>query len=162
MPEPTPLEREAVRALLISPEREILLMRTAMPTQDRRTGWITPGGGLEPREDPVAGLKRELLEETGLSDPAIGPVVWTRRHSFRVHGQTWNQHERFFWVGCERFEPSTDRMQALEREYFQTYRWWHIDDIEASGELFAPRRLGDLLGKLLRDGPPPEPVDTGV
>jgi len=162
VPEPPPREREAVRALLISPEREILLMRTALPTLDDRTGWITPGGGIAPREDPLSGLRRELLEETGLGDPEIGPEVWTRRHSFRVRGQTWNQHERFFLVACERFEPSIDGMQERELEYFQTYRWWSIDGIENSGELFAPRRMGRLLRELLRDGPPPAPIDTGV
>ena len=162
VPEPAPRKREAVRALLISPDREILLMRTVMPTQGDRVGWITPGGGLEPGEDALAGLRRELREETGLSDPAIGPEVWTRRHSFRVHEQTWNQHGRFFLVGCERFEPSIEQMQEVERDYFQTYRWWPIDEIENSGELFAPGQIGRLLDGLLRDGPPKQPIDTGA
>jgi hypothetical protein len=41
-------------------------------------------------------------------------------------------------------------------------RWWTIDELERSEERFAPRRLAELLRTLLRDGPPPEPVDVGV
>ncbi len=159
--DPAPRKREAVRALLISPNHEILLMRTVMPTQQKRVGWITPGGGLEPGEAALPGLRRELREETGLRNPKIGPEVWTRRLSFRIERQTWDQHERFFLVECERFEPVTDQLQAVERAYFRGYRWWPIDQIEPSGERFAPRRIGPLLGSLLRDGPPTEPIDAG-
>jgi hypothetical protein len=41
-------------------------------------------------------------------------------------------------------------------------RWWTIDGIEGSEELFAPRRLAELLRTLLRDGPPTELLDVGV
>jgi 8-oxo-dGTP diphosphatase len=37
--------------------------------------WSLPGGGLEKDEDPVAGIRREILEETGLTVTNIVPFL---------------------------------------------------------------------------------------
>ena len=55
----------AVSALVVDGEGRVLLARRA---QEPDAGlWDTPGGFLEEAEDPAAGLRRELLEETGLT-----------------------------------------------------------------------------------------------
>lgn len=41
-------------------DESILLMKS-----DRSPGWELPGGGIEPSEHYIDGLKREVLEETG-------------------------------------------------------------------------------------------------
>lgn len=54
----------AVSALVVDDERRILLARRA---HEPDAGlWDTPGGFLEAGEEPIAALRRELLEETGL------------------------------------------------------------------------------------------------
>jgi hypothetical protein len=40
------IKREAVRALIFTPEGEILLMRAEEPDSGRQV-WFTPGGGLD-------------------------------------------------------------------------------------------------------------------
>ena len=68
------IERDAIRAIVLTPEREVLLMRIRAP-EGGDWFWITPGGGLEPGESVEAGLRREMKEELGLEGFHIGPLV---------------------------------------------------------------------------------------
>jgi ADP-ribose pyrophosphatase YjhB (NUDIX family) len=54
----------AVAAVVTDDEGRVLLARRA--NEPDAGLWDTPGGFLEEAEDPVAGLRRELHEETGL------------------------------------------------------------------------------------------------
>lgn len=50
----------SVTVLLFDQSGAVLLVR------HRGTGkWVTPGGAVEPDEDPAAAARREMLEETG-------------------------------------------------------------------------------------------------
>ena len=61
------------------------------------------------------------------------------------------------------FEPVPGHTwEQLNAEWVTDIRWWTIEEIEASDEVFAPSRLAALVRELLRDGPPPETVDVGV
>ena len=151
-------ERRAVRALLLTPEAEVLLMRFVTPG---RSVWITLGGGLLAGEEAVAGLHRELHEETTRSGWRIGPEVWRRSATFELDGDMLTQHERYFLVPTPRFEPPADMPDEVERRVFGGFRWWAVDEIRASPERFAPRRLGECLAALLADGPPLSPIDVG-
>jgi ADP-ribose pyrophosphatase YjhB (NUDIX family) len=51
-------------ALVVNREGRLLMVRRAI--EPYRGMWDLPGGFLEEGEDPVAALRRELLEETGL------------------------------------------------------------------------------------------------
>ena len=75
------IHRNAVRALILTPDHEVRLIRVVTPDRADRF-WIAPGGGLEPGETNADGLRRELSEELGLTDFAAGPVVWRRHHTF--------------------------------------------------------------------------------
>jgi endonuclease/exonuclease/phosphatase family metal-dependent hydrolase/8-oxo-dGTP pyrophosphatase MutT (NUDIX family) len=154
--------RSAARALLITPAGEVLLMCAQDPA-DGRTVWFAPGGGLEPGETDADALQRELAEETGQRGLPLGPQVWRRFHAFPWGNQRLHQHERFYLVPTPRFVPS---MQASagdsEQSSFRAYRWWTPAEIEASPEVFAPRRLPELLRQLQAEGPPEAPIDSGV
>jgi ADP-ribose pyrophosphatase YjhB (NUDIX family) len=155
-------ERRAVRAVLLSHEDELLLMRMVDPARQRSV-WITPGGGLELGESPLAALARELREETGLVVPAIGPELWTRTHTFKLPERELTQHERFFLVRAPRFEPSAAGMpDEPERAWFDCFRWWPLAEIERSSDWFAPRGLARLLRQLVDHGPPDEPIDASA
>jgi len=159
----SPVEvRRAVRALMLTPQGEALLMRAQEPVSGRQV-WFTPGGGREGDETAEACLRRELAEETGRSDFEIGPAVWTREHTFDWGGRMVSQMEVFHLVEVERFEPvMADNPSEIESEAFREYRWWTAAQIRDADELFAPRRLAELLEELIANGPPHEPVDTGV
>lgn len=58
-------ERKAARAIVLD-GRQILLLYTA-----RYNDYSFPGGGVDPEEDLITGLKRELIEETGAKNIKI-------------------------------------------------------------------------------------------
>jgi hypothetical protein len=109
-------------------------------------------------------VKRELDEEAGLRDFELGPWVWTRQHVFPFEDGLWDgQAERYMLVRTSAFVPRPRFTTAeLEAEYVTGMRWWTAAELASSDEVFAPRRLPELLVALLRDGPPGEPVDVGV
>jgi 8-oxo-dGTP pyrophosphatase MutT (NUDIX family) len=151
-----------VRALILTPAGEILLMRAREPLSGRQV-WFAPGGGLEPGESPTVCLQRELLEETGKRDLQIGPPVWTRSHTFDWNGRWISQHETFYLVRSLHFSPTNQHNpDPVEGAAFMEFRWWTAEQIAASGDLFAPRRLADWLAELAEHGPPAEPIDVGV
>ncbi|MET0662211.1 MAG: NUDIX domain-containing protein [Ilumatobacteraceae bacterium] len=159
--------RQAVRALLVTPEQAVLLVRFEFATA---TVWALPGGGLEPGEDHVTALRRELIEEVGLHDAAIGAHVWTREHVIPFEDGMWDgQRDVVHVVATEHFEPQpTLSWDQLRAERLHEIRWWTLDEIEAVSAdpaatvVFAPRRLAELLRLLQRDGIPESPLASGI
>lgn len=41
--------------------------------------WCTPGGGLDSEEFLLDGLKREMIEETGV-EPVVGPLLYIQQY----------------------------------------------------------------------------------
>ncbi|HEU4970798.1 MAG TPA: NUDIX domain-containing protein [Gaiellaceae bacterium] len=153
-----PRLRDAVRALVVDPGRRVLLVRFEFP---RWTGWATPGGGISPGESDEDALRRELAEETGLDEFDLGPLVWRRTHLFEL-GEWDGQVERYYLVRVPEFVPAPRRTwEELNDEYVTAVRWWTLEELEATGEQFAPRRLPDLVRDLLAS-PPTCPIDVGV
>jgi 8-oxo-dGTP pyrophosphatase MutT (NUDIX family) len=155
-------DRTVCRALLLTPEQEILLIQVHEHATSW-TAWITPGGGMEDGETPEDTLRRELFEELGLRDFTLGPPLWTRDHSDTWEGVPFRQRETFYLVEIDRFPP-TNRFQpeVVEIKSFRGFRWWPVEEICASEEIFVPLRLGEFARDLLRDGPARTPFDAGI
>ena len=154
--------RAAVRALVIDPDDHVLMVRLDFPNG---SWWVLPGGGIEPGEDEVTALHRELREEVGLVDAQLSGHVWSRTHLFRMtdpSGREWDgQSENVHLVRTARFDPvpHLDDNQ-LARENLMSHRWWSVDEIESHGvenEHFAPRGLAGILRAVITDGVPDEP-----
>jgi ADP-ribose pyrophosphatase YjhB (NUDIX family) len=153
--------REGARAVVLDPDDRILLVRFEFPDT---VLWATPGGGVDPGETHEEAIVRELAEEVGLDEVELGPWIWTREHVIPFLDGKWDgQVDRFVLVRTHRFEPVPRfTPEQLAAEYVTGLRWWTAAELAASEELFAPRRLPELVAALLRDGPPGEPVDVGV
>ncbi|MFM7126290.1 MAG: NUDIX domain-containing protein, partial [Actinomycetota bacterium] len=155
--------RPAARAVILTPDAHVVLVRFEFPAGSR---WALPGGGLQPGEDHVTALARELVEEVGLSDVEIGPHLWTREHHIAFLDGRWDgQREHIHLVQVpEKFPivPSLDA-DALRAEYLHEIRWWHIDEIGADRtSTFVPRDLHRHLQAVITDGPPSRPIDVEV
>jgi len=145
---------------VLDDDDRILLVHFEFPD---RTLWATPGGGVEPGETLEMAIRRELLEEVGLVDVDLGPVIWERTHVFPF-AEFSGQHEKFFLIRTSMsvINP-TYSQQELLAERLTASRWWTVQEIrEANDERFAPRQLASLIEMLLTEGPPSEVVDTGA
>lgn len=163
--------RQAVRALLLTPASEVLLVRFEFPT---RHVWALPGGGLDPGEDHLTALHRELAEETGLINANVGPHIWTREHVIPfLDGSYDGQRDQIHLVHTHRFDavPAIG-WEQMRAERVHEMRWWTVDEIsahatrvatgDASTVGFAPAAFADVLRQLIDLGVPAEPVLTGV
>lgn len=147
------IEREAIRAILLTPAPEVLLLRVRDPAGGDAF-WITPGGGLEPGQTIETGLQRELREELGLDDFVMGPVVWRRQHTFDWAGKRVCQREQYHIVHVARFEPRMS--DALEMHVVDRFRWWPVEELAHASERLTPLALAEIVARYLIDGPPPK------
>jgi len=152
-------EREAIRAILLTPSNEILLLRIH-PPDATDCFWITPGGGLEPGEAVEEGLKRELREELGLDEFEIGPLVWRRQHSFTWAGKRICQRERYYIVHADRFVPQMS--DPNEAELLDRFQWWPVRELANTRERLTPLSLAQIVERYLAHGAPQHPLELEV
>jgi 8-oxo-dGTP pyrophosphatase MutT (NUDIX family) len=148
------LKRQAVRAVLLTPQSEVLLLRIHEPGDNRYFFWITPGGGIEPGESSEEGLHRELQEELGLEDFVLGPLVWRRQHTFNWGDLRMCQYEEFHIAHVERFEPRMS--DAVEAKILDRFCWWPLDELTKINEPLVPTSLVEIVKHYLADGAPRE------
>jgi ADP-ribose pyrophosphatase YjhB (NUDIX family) len=156
-----PQLRHSVRVLLLDEDDRLLLFRGEEP-ETGNAFWFPAGGGLEDGEDVRSAAIREVAEETGLADFALGPEVWRRRHVFVWRGVRYDQRERWFMARVTHFEPHGAGMTEAEKVELTACRWWTLGEMEETTDDLVPRDLAAHLRALLTDGPPSRPVDIGV
>jgi 8-oxo-dGTP pyrophosphatase MutT (NUDIX family) len=156
-----PLYRPSARIVLLDPADRILLIHVVAGDTDDGSFWITPGGGLEGGESFEQAALRELWEETGLDGLPLGPCVWVRRHVWRWGSKSIDSDERFYLVRTDRTEVRLMVPDEIEAGNFEGFRWWTLQELETSSEIFAPRRMATLVALLLAGEVPPQPLSVG-
>lgn len=150
--------RQAVRVVLLDEADRVLLVRFR---DGDRSWWCAPGGGIERGESDEDAARREIAEELGSVPVELGPCIWTRRHVGVFRGRPFDQSERIYLGHVAAFEPRLSPQAVREHEP-EDIRWWTVAELATADDEFAPRRLPELVRRIIDKGPPTAPVDVGV
>lgn len=148
----TPVNRPTSRVLLLDRDDRFLLFLTLAPDTSGVARWLTPGGGVDPGETHLQAAVRELEEETGLVVPNLGEPIWA--HDFIVQWDAADHdtgHAEFYTATVDAFTPSDALWTDDERVDVLAHKWWTLDDLDSTPELFEPAELVQLVRTLLEE-----------
>ena len=140
--------RLSAKAVVLDGDGRLLLLECTDPDRPHLRWWELPGGGVEPGEDEVDALVREVREETGLAvDPAqVGPLQWTQDATFlfRSVRRRTRCHVRLVRLPA----PAASTAPVLtddEQGSILGMRWWTAGELAGSAERFFPGSLPSVL-----------------
>lgn len=123
-PEQRVLKREAARGIVLRDDK-ILLLYT-----ERYDDFSFPGGGIDEGEDPIAGLHRELAEETGASDIEVLEHYGTVTEYLPTWKADWDlMHQTSHWYQCQIGQTlGATRLEHYEIANGMSADWIRIDE----------------------------------
>ena len=147
--------RKTARAILLTPQHEVLLIRTRLPWVETDI-WMLPGGGIENGEDANSAVVREVYEETGATEFVVRGEAW--RQELFIEAKNLLLKQRFFLLEANKFSVSQAGLTADEKNWHREYRWWSIDELEIASILTEPVNICILLKELISNGLPQTPI----
>ncbi|MFF8386924.1 NUDIX hydrolase [Streptomyces kanasensis] len=96
--------RVSAYAIAVDDDRLLLARLSAASPVFAPGLWHLPGGGIDPGEQPVEALARELREETGL-ELSAARLPDARSYGARRHGVSWHLTALFYAVDLPRGAP---------------------------------------------------------
>ena len=153
------IDRPTARIILFDPDERILLFKyqsdrildPSLPADvvQPEIFWSTPGGGLMPGETFAEAARRELWEETGITDATFGPVVFEREKLVHLDGVPILGREQYFLAHTTVTEISLDNQEDLERADYREHRWWTLAELEATDEVIFPEGFAERIKSML-------------
>ena len=120
--------------------------------------WATVRGGVESDESYEEAARREVREETGITDVELGPVVWTREKTVAFQHGTVHFVEQYFLGRTDADVISTKGQDEYEKQFMRDHRWWSLDDLRQADEVIFPEGIAELIAPILAGALPAAPV----
>lgn len=143
-----PVRTRAAVRVVVTDGTSVLMLGDTDPGVAGSRWWMTPGGGIDPGEQPLQAAVRELAEETGrvvAPDELAGPVL--RR--LVIHGysdQVLAQTELFYLLRVQAgFELDVSGFTAEEKVTIKAWDWLPIDALDDLSDPVWPLDLADLI-----------------
>ena len=158
--------RQSSRLIILDSEDRLLLMQIKLdepadPLKPiTKPYWVTLGGGVNSNESLEEAAVRELYEETGITDAIIGPRIW--------HGQWQGKNrindETYFLIKLNYLggELNYSNLEEEEKQVIKTMKWWTIDELKESTEIFIPQYLSVYLTNILKGEIPSDPIEIDL
>ena len=145
--------RRSARVMVFDSAGRVLLIRCSVVRRDGKefVFWLTPGGEIEPDEEPRAAAQREIREELGLELDVRGPA-YTEQNQFEHMGEMRDNLDFYFVARCEAEAPRMQGVTTDEIAMMREIRWWTAEEVEATlraGENIFPV---DLPGRMREFG----------
>ncbi len=126
------ITKQVVAAIIVRDDRVLICQRTE--EQPFPLQWEFPGGKIEPGEEPVAALARELEEELGIR-AVIGPELATVRHCYQKQGSEEELCVELHFFSVREYSGE------MENRIFRQIRWEERAKLDVESFLEADREL---------------------
>jgi len=131
--ETTPRTRVSAYAVAVDGRERILLARLSRESAVFEPGLLhLPGGGVDPGEQPVEALARELREETGL-ELRGARLLDARAYTSTRLGVSWHLVALFYAVDLSPGEPRVTEVDGSTA----SVAWWPLAEL-VDAELSPP------------------------
>ena len=142
------ISRYASRAVIVGADGRIAMQR------DKNGEYKLPGGGIEPGEDEMEALCREVSEETGMtvirdSVREIGVIIERRRDIYSPE-KRYESHSYCYFCSCEQAVGQTS---LTEHEQYHGYKleWASFEQIMQANTRYPWSQRDTRLLALLRE-----------
>jgi 8-oxo-dGTP pyrophosphatase MutT (NUDIX family) len=145
-------DRISARAIILNASMDSVLLfhfynkDTICLGKAAKSIWITPGGGVEPDEELVLSLERELNEELGLipSDYTLKGHLWRSDPKPTIYKNSpFMFIDNYFVIrlnhSCDSFDFS--KWTDEEKSVLKNLKWWYLIDLKTTSDLVVPPQL---------------------
>jgi ADP-ribose pyrophosphatase YjhB (NUDIX family) len=129
--------------VVLDPDGRVLLFRYDDPPP-MGVHWATPGGGIEPDETPRDAAARELREEAGWDDVAMGAELGSSSRMIERGEGPVRQHETHFVARVDAPGRPVD-CAGHEVDSIAAWRWWTAAELTQTAARIWPAELRDYL-----------------